>query len=745
MKKYIRRFFKSKTIHNITKNKKLFLIMLAISTLFLGVGYAQISEIELNVVGSANAKVQPNVVITSVVYDSSTNSDPTSSIINDTNLTLMNSHIVLGNDLLSTITYKVTIKNNSDIPAVYKDAIYLEPFGYDNPNIEFVINGINPGDTINIGQKKEFTITFKYKDSLSSVTNNTLNSLINFRFNLADKVARIGNAYYESLQTAINAAHTDTMTIIELLSDTDENITIDEGKYIEILLRNNTIRNVGNSPVVENNGYLVFREGMIKNNSGGNAAINNRSTGTIILDSVTIDVTNGKQALFNENGKATITGSSYLRSVSEQRGAVQNAASGTLNIESGTIVSTKHNAVVNSGTMTIGTPDGNVQNETPLMIGRYYGITSEKVYHFYDGMAKGRNYGLNNTGRAIPETGYSIVESDEMIDGNLYYLNFPTIPVVVSFNPAHEDATVNEPTRKVAVGYKVGPLPEATRNGYDLAGWFTDPTGGEEITAQTIINSDITFYAHWQESTNVCKIGNTGFSTVSAAVNAVPDNTQTVIELQKDVQESLITIPASKDIIIDLNGHTLSNKTNKAVIESSGVLNIQNGTISTNSTTDSPININAGTLTISANVTSPGGKQAIYVISGTANIIGNPTITSAAAGTGLNSSLGRSTIQGLSGTTINILGGTIINSVQQAISCEGTLRIGTKDGNVNNSSPIIRGSTYGVVSTSTFNFYDGTIMGPTDAISGNVTDTETTLVDGTSDIGGIAYKTKNNS
>ena len=43
-------------------------------------------------------------------------------------------------------------------------------------------------------------------------------------------------------------------------------------------------------------------------------------------------------------------------------------------------------------------------------------------------------------------------------------------------------------------------LPEATRDGYTFDGWFTKATGGDQITASTVIQRNIgTLYAHWTE------------------------------------------------------------------------------------------------------------------------------------------------------------------------------------------------------------------------------------------------------
>ena len=741
----MKKLLNNKTIKYMIKNKYLFMIGIVFSILFLGVGYAQITDIELDVNGNATATAGHNVVIYSVDYDSNVNADPDSSVIKSTNLTVMKSHIVLGGSVPSSITYKVRIKNNTDEVAIFNKAVFTSASGRDNNNIDFVVDGLNHGDTLSPGERIECTITFKYIDSLSNVTNNVLNSSVNFKFTVSDKTARIGNVYYDTLQEAINAAPSDTQTIIELLNDTAEVLTVAADKNLEILLRNNTINNVGNTPVFENEGILIMRNGVIDSNATGNGAINNRSTGTLLLDTMNVEVSGGKQALFNEGGIATITGDSYLSSTSNQRGAVQNTSGGTLNVESGTIISTRHNGLVNQATLTVGVSDGNVTNDSPVIIGRYYGITSETYYNFYDGMAKGQTYGLNNTGRATPPPGYEIVGSDENLGGNVYYLNFPSIPVTVSFEPVSMDATVDEPTRKVAVGYKVGILPEAIRPGYRLTGWYTAATGGEKITANTIINEDITFYAHWEYAPDVCEMNGSNYASLQDAITSAPGNTQTTVTLLKDYSEAEITIPTNKNIILDLNGFTLSNGSTKSIIENSGTLIIQNGTVTSDSNTDGAINHNAGTLTISANVIHTGARQAIFARTGTVRIVGSPIMVSSATGTAQNSSLGRSTVQALSGATIIITGGTIINNVQQAISNEGTVTIGTNNGATDPSSPTIRGETFGIVSTGTLNFYDGTAMGISEAIDGTVSGTETTLVSGTTTVSGKTYITKYNS
>ena len=50
----------------------------------------------------------------------------------------------------------------------------------------------------------------------------------------------------------------------------------------------------------------------------------------------------------------------------------------------------------------------------------------------------------------------------------------------------------------------VGTLPEPTRDGFTFDGWFTE--GGVQVSADTIVAGDVTFYAHWTEIVDVAAI-----------------------------------------------------------------------------------------------------------------------------------------------------------------------------------------------------------------------------------------------
>ena len=79
-----------------------------------------------------------------------------------------------------------------------------------------------------------------------------------------------------------------------------------------------------------------------------------------------------------------------------------------------------------------------------------------------------------------------------------YYAQWTALPTyTVTFDA--NGGTCATKTRKVVQGEAVGELPEATRAGYKLAGWFTAKTGGSQVTAATVVTKAATYYARWTE------------------------------------------------------------------------------------------------------------------------------------------------------------------------------------------------------------------------------------------------------
>ena len=560
-------------------------------------------------------------------------------------------------------------------------------------------------------------------------------------------VAEINGTFYTSLQDAIDAVPTtDTETTVRLLQNVSENLVVAQNQNINFDFQNFTI-SITTGTLLENSGTVKISNGLLTSSSTQTATINNQSTGNITISGgrILMTATGGKQALYNDNGTVVITGSAYLRSASgagtNQRAAVQNLASGTMTITGGTIVSETFVGVNNAGTLTIGTQDGTSDKTSPIIQAATHGISSTTNYGFYDGTLKGITQAVNNEAKITDkETGYSLINSSEEIDGETYNTLYLAIKRTVTFDPNY--GSVSEPTRDVEIGTKIGTLPVPVRTNYVFDGWFTLAEGGEEITENTIINNDITYYAHWI-TTAVAEVNGTGYYSLLDAINAVPNNTETTIKLLANINES-VTIGVSKNIILNMQNYSITG-TNKQVIVNKGTLRIYNGQIN-QSKTDAAINNenNAHLYITGGTINSTKGRAAIYNIGGgTVEISGSANLISNASGSKDN--MQRGTVQNLAGGTIVIKGGTIEGTAGFAVSNYGTLTLGVKsDGNIDILSPEIIGKkTYGLNNAGTFNYYDGIIKGITDAITGSINDQEpnTQLHTGTEQIGGKTYKT----
>lgn len=204
------------------------------------------------------------------------------------------------------------------------------------------------------------------------------------------------------------------------------------------------------------------------------------------------------------------------------------------------------------------------------------------------------------------------------------------------------------------------------------------------------------------------EIDGTFFDYLTTAINAVPASASspTTIKLLKDVTGKF-TIDNKRNIVLDLQNHTLSN--DDTVIENTGKskLEIKNGTM-TSSGTNGMINNKGGSeLTInSGRYIATYTKQVIYNDGATLNISGNAYLESAASE--------RATVHNRGSGKATIAGGKIVSKNYYAVYNEsGTLIIGTKDGACDAASPEIRGKTYAVIAKDSYKFYDGLLGGGT--------------------------------
>lgn len=145
---------------------------------FLGIGYSSISNISLDMTGTAELDRQTGIYITNIVDGVNANS----SIIHTYYQTYMDSTVTLdSSDLTSTVSFQITIYNGTSSKQQFAGVVYDSSF-YDNADIVYELSGLNVSDIVTPGNSVTFTITFKYKSGLSTITNNELNSYLNFKF-----------------------------------------------------------------------------------------------------------------------------------------------------------------------------------------------------------------------------------------------------------------------------------------------------------------------------------------------------------------------------------------------------------------------------------------------------------------------------------------------------------------------------------------------------------------------------------
>ena len=75
-------------------------------------------------------------------------------------------------------------------------------------------------------------------------------------------------------------------------------------------------------------------------------------------------------------------------------------------------------------------------------------------------------------------------------------------PVFVHFDP-FDEAVAPPKDYEFTEFAQIGALPSCVRQGYEFVGWFTTPTGGEQIDATYHVLSNVTYYAHWTRDATV--------------------------------------------------------------------------------------------------------------------------------------------------------------------------------------------------------------------------------------------------
>ena len=355
------------------------------------------------------------------------------------------------------------------------------------------------------------------------------------------------------------------------------------------------------------------------------------------------------------------------------------------------------------------------------------------------------------------------VTTATIVNTNVTYIAKWAENVVVTFDA--DGGTASFSTKEVEPGTAVGELPTVTKENYIFDGWYdeNDTTYTTQITAETIVTADVTYKAKWIAANYVAKVNDTYYETLAEAIGAVPTTgVKTTVTILKDITTTATTtIPNNKWVELEIGSYTINTTASVNLFTNNGKLDIINGTLSSSggyvvlNGSGSTINISGGSLiynnssateykviennggtinitggTLSCNskaavinnnnnstLNMSGGRiigtntfkgQAIYNNGGTANISGTAYLENNSQ-TGGN---GRAALHNNAGTVI-ITGGTIISKANAAVKNNATMTIGTDDGSIDITSPVMQGNLYGLetVKDKTVTIYDGIFKG----------------------------------
>ena len=212
-----------------SKNKNIIIVIfLFIATILMGIGYAAVNSVTLDIGGEISAQLQSGIFITDARYLSNNNAIlEDSNIINFRQNMFASSITLSANDSNSSITYEITVYNSTTEDYYFQKVDFMEDIStYSNPGITYELNGIDQNTILGSNQSKTFTITYKYKDGIIAESNNLI-SYLNFTFNKKYFIT------YENLNnTYQNSVYEGDSLIIDLSSENIYGVNIYSGDTV---------------------------------------------------------------------------------------------------------------------------------------------------------------------------------------------------------------------------------------------------------------------------------------------------------------------------------------------------------------------------------------------------------------------------------------------------------------------------------------------------------------------------------
>ena len=340
-------------------------------------------------------------------------------------------------------------------------------------------------------------------------------------------VAEVGVNSYSSLQEAINEAQGGET--VKLLTDATEDVTVATGKNITLDLGGKTLTNTnaGKATISVQGGTVTVKNGnVVGGTSYYNIEVTKGSNANMTLMDVTATAGNTGSSMIDNYGTLTITSGTYTGGLD----TVKNEPNAKLTISGGTFTLSKGNSdgftgvVFNYGELTISGGEF-IQSDKSAPYGQAQVIHTDK------------------NGSAVPST---------VISGG-------TFKNLCSKSTAW---TVREANAAVgATQVSGGAFNKSVKDYYCAEGFI--PTSTKDADGNYGV----------KEGSYVAQIGSKKYETLNYAIRMATKGK--TIQLLTDATEN-ITIASTKQITLDLNGHTLNGGTGtaKAAILNKGTVTI---------------------------------------------------------------------------------------------------------------------------------------------------------------------------
>ena len=476
-----------------------------------------------------------------------------------------------------------------------------------------------------------------------------------------------------TLQDQINAAEAGVETRITLQGNVSEDLTIPAGKNIVLNLGGFKLTNVSGHTITNNGMLTIEGTGTVDNLTHQKAAIYNDVGGIVILNGGTYTRSQEKGADANNSG-----GNSYYNIVNWGEMAINDGAEVKSNghysslIENGFFDGTKKTnnpkLTINGGTFSGGlnTVKNDDRGVLEIKNGTFTNVSQAAVLNWNEATIEGGEFQANAGAQAVILNGH--INNDGMDQGKLTinggsFTAAGNAAVIKEMTGSGADAigtveinagtfttgsgeiihleTANEGKAKINI--ISGSFSTSNTDSKAKLEQYVDPSSNFDTASGTV--------SALPAEQAAASIGAKNYKSLADAIKAAPDNVQTTITLRNACQEDVV-IPAGKNIVLDLNGQTLSNSKDHT-ITNNGTLTIQgDGTIDCTTHARGAVNnngtltISGGTLTRSVDVPKTNSwyvvnnaKGATMTIDG-GEIIGNSTYSSCVR------NLGNATVSG---------------------------------------------------------------------------------------------------